>query len=292
MAFRENCRQTSRGGTISNFEFLPRKLISDSPKDSQSRSNVRRFDKKPCRFLKDYCLRIVETRGLHAGEIPSSYIRVAGISLGRYTPEFEEYAVDIVFLRCTGQVPPRLVGYACGVCILGVFPRNKSINFFIVLVLHRGQNSNAAGRGKRAGEWRTEGVRSLKLYGASIKVGKKSGGEASWKVTSDVHVLRPFLALFLKCNAREDTPPKTFSRVVGRPDTRALISHRSGGSAPTLEYDVLANLTLDLYCRSLISVTQLLPGGAAPAPIKKNPSRSLNEDEVYIFSYNHDEYLF
>lgn len=63
-----------------------------------------------------------------------------------------------------------------------------------------------------------------------------------------------------------------------------------GGFAPTLEYDVLANLTLDLYCRSLISVTQLLPRGAVPVPIKT--SKSLNEDEVYIFSYNHDEYLF
>jgi len=28
-----------------------------------------------------------------------------------------------------------------------------------------------------------------------------------------------------------------------------------GGFISTLEYDVLANLTLDLYCRSLISVT-------------------------------------
>lgn len=55
-------------------------------------------------------------------------------------------------------------------------------------------------------------------------------------------------------------------------------------------YDVLANLTLDLYCGSLISVTQLLPRGAVPAPIKT--SKSLNEDEVYIFSYNRDEYLF
>lgn len=71
---------------------------------------------------------------------------------------------------------------------------------------------------------------------------------------------------------------------------RLLAIASGGGFAPTLEYDVPANLTLDLYCRSLISVTQLLPRGAAPAPIKT--SKSLNEDEVYIFSYNHDEYLF
>lgn len=42
-------------------------------------------------------------------------------------------------------------------CIPGVFLRNKSINFFIVLVLHRGQNSNAASRRKSAVEWRARG---------------------------------------------------------------------------------------------------------------------------------------
>lgn len=114
---------------------------------------------------------ILEIHKLHTGEIPSFYIQAARI-LGRYTPGFEEYAVDIVFLRCSGQVPVASSIRACGVCTPGVLLRNKSINFFIVLVLHRGQNSNAASRRKRATA-ETKGVRSLKLYGASIKVGKK-----------------------------------------------------------------------------------------------------------------------
>lgn len=59
-----------------------------------------------------------------------------------------------------------------------------------------------------------------------------------------------------------------------------LLAIASGdGFAPTL--DVLANLTLDLYC-SLISVTQLLPRSTVPTPIKT--SKSLNEDEVYTYS--------
>jgi len=45
---------------------------------------------------------------------------------------------------------------------------------------------------------RNEG-RSLKLYGASIKVGKKSSGEVSWKATSDLCFMAVTLALFLKC---------------------------------------------------------------------------------------------
>lgn len=111
---------------------------------------------------------------LVATEIPLSYISVVRIVLGYYALGFTEYATDIVFLRCAGWVPVS-AGYARCVCL--ALLHNKSINFFIVLVHHRGRTVMRPVEKKDNSEM--EGVRSLKLHEASIKVGKKSEGETS-----------------------------------------------------------------------------------------------------------------
>ena len=168
---------------------------------------------------------IVLTHELHAREIPLFYIRAARIVLGRYTLRFEEYTADIVFLRCTGQVP-----VTSGVRVWCVYTRcapasNKSINFFIVLVLHRGQNSNAASRRKRATakrrEWDPSSYTGLQLKSVKRVAGKLPGKQLA------IYVLWLLHSHCFWSVCANDSLPKTFSRVVECLDIRLiLISYR------------------------------------------------------------------
>lgn len=109
-----------------------------------------------------------------------------------------------------------------GVCTPGVLLRNKSINFFIVLVLHRGQNSNAASRRKRAArrrEWDPSSYTGLQLKSVKRR-GKLPGKQLA------THVLWPLHSHCFWSVCVDDSPPKTFLRVVECSNIRVLISYR------------------------------------------------------------------